>query len=156
MKPSPINTLSSVAFTRPAFAESNSEHPNATSKARSGGWHRREQQGQQNHELRGVGQINSRCTSYSRVLAAGADSGAASFKRGDTAAHALARSPGVPADQAAGLLAQQMAHGMNDLRASNAQGDTPLHLAPDSQTKWPARSWPRVGTPISATCRVSQ
>ena len=136
MKLPPINTLSSVAFTRPAFAEPNSERPNTTGKARSAGWHRRERQEQQNHDLRrALAKETPDAQHIAELLAAGADPGAASLKRGDMAAHALARSPGVPAYQAAGLLAQLIAHGMTDLRASNAQGDTPLHLALDSQSE---------------------
>lgn len=136
MKLPPLNTFSTLAFTRPAIAEPNSDHANTTGKARSAGWHRRERQAQQNHDLRrALAKETPDAQHIAELLAAGADPGAASLKRGDTAAHALARSPGLPADQAAALLAQLMSHSMSDVRASNAQGDTPLHLAIDSQSE---------------------
>lgn len=131
-----VNGLSSVAFTRLSFFEPNAEHPNATGKARSAGWHRRDQQAQQNHDLRrALAKEAPDAQRIAELFAAGADPAAVSLKRGDTAAHALARSPVVPTDQAVALLAQLVAHGMTDLHASNAQGDTPLHLALDSQSE---------------------
>lgn len=131
-----VSTLSSVAFTRPAFAEPHSEHPKVADQTRSAGWHRREQQGQQNHDLRrALAKEAPDAQQIAELLAAGADPAAASLKRGDTAAHALARSPNVTREQATALLAQLVAHGMKDLRASNAQGDTPLHVALDGQSE---------------------
>jgi hypothetical protein len=131
-----VSTLPSVAFTRPAFTEHNGEHPQATGEARSAGWHRREQQGQQNHDLRrALARQAPDVQQIADLLAAGADPTAVSLKRGDTAAHALARSPGVTTEQATALLAQLSAHGMRDVRASNAQGNTPLHLALESQSE---------------------
>lgn len=131
-----VSTLSSVAFTRPAFAEPNAEHPNATGKARSAGWYRRDQQAQQNHDLRrALAKEIPNAQHIGELLAAGADPAAVSLRHGDTAAHALARSPAVPTEQATDLLAQLVAHGMTDLCASNAQGDTPLHLALESQSE---------------------
>jgi ankyrin repeat protein len=136
MKLPPLNTLSTLAFTRPAIAEPNSDHSNTTGKTRAAGWHRRDRQGQQNHDLRrALAKEAPDAQHIAELLAAGADPGAASLKRGDTAAHALARSSGVPADQAAALLARLTDHGRTDVRASNAQGDTPLHLALDSQSE---------------------
>ncbi len=131
-----VSTLSSVAFTRPAFADPNSEHPDAAGQARSAGWHRREEHQQQNHDLRrALAKPVPDLQHITDLLAAGADPAATSSKRGDTAAHALARAPGVSSEQAAALLTQLSAHGLTHLRASNAQGNTPLHLALESQSE---------------------